>query len=313
MLAEPPAAPPLASGAWDGGESAAFIRMRRRMGLDPEPAAVVAKDREAVWRRGLYHRPIAPQAGGGGAAAGGDAAAAAGGGGGDDATASGDAGGEPPAGAALLLELGSGKGGKGGKMSKRALGAPPTYETQPDSAYGILSGARSATEGGGAASGVYVFGGVAAAGRPLGDHFMLHLFAAAPSSSEAEGAAGGEDDGAAGPDIVAVWELLTDMNAGPTGRQGAAAAVVTSAPAESGVGGYAEALAAGNLKYPPFPAPGSQWVLLFGGAQSPTTRTIVKAAVPGQAEPPPPPAELLRLAIEAMKEEDKTYATKTKK
>lgn len=339
-LVDAPDAPALVSGAWDGGESPAFLRIRRAMGLEPEPPEAVEAAREAAWRRGLFQRAASSRASSGAAAA----AAAVGGAGGEVGASATPAGGAvigaaaaspPPPDASqpphlMLLQLG-GVGAKGrranggagtARVQRRAEAADsaadaaafelfPTYETCPDVGYGALNSTRPAAEGGGAASGIYVFGGLGEGGAPLGDHFVLRLFAAAASPTAGGtdrrakgGATGGGGVDSAGPDIIAVWDTLPDLNAGPAARAGAAAVVVTSSPAESGLAGYAEAVTAGSLPFPASPAPGAQWVLLFGGAQQPPARVTV--AADGGVRPPSP-AALLHDAMQRIEEEDRAY------
>lgn len=154
---------------------------------------------------------------------------------------------------------------------------PPSYHDTPDAGYGMDK------EGQGTA--LYVHGGATGNGVVFGDHFILHMFPqAAADASSSSGLP-------ALPPVVGIWEELVDLNAGPIGREGAAAIVVTSNPAESGIGGYEEAAKAYLEKAAAAAAGGADGAAAAGStpatgaATKPTTATAANGKPPAGTKP----------------------------
>jgi len=149
----------------------------------------------------------------------------------------------------------------------------PSYHDTPDAGYGMDK------EGQGTA--MYVHGGATGNGVVFSDHFILHMFPQAGAD------AGSAKDLPALPPVVGIWEELVDLNAGPIGREGAAAIVVTSNPAESGIGGYEEAAKAYLEKAAAAAGGGDAAATAPGAAGStPAAKPTTPGATKPAAKPP---------------------------
>jgi hypothetical protein len=301
-----PELPAIASGEWDGGQSAAFLKARKELGLDPPSLAAEEKAAKKAFVRSIERLPKSKPP---------ENASW------PNATAASPLLPVPPPSplaspllppppSAISVPLAPIPPPFPVFMEMAAAAAQPPVATPrsgrsktsfmvfPDALYGTPRAPASDGAESGKASApppnscLYLYGGSTVSGVAFGDHYILHL-------------------AGSGDSLVAEWELLIDMNSGPEAREGAAAVVVTSDPVDSGVRSYGKAIAryhaavaaaagAGGddpykYVYPPYPAPRSQWILLMGGAQR--AAPVIVATQP-MADEPPSLASLVSAAMD---------------